>query len=244
MDSDRAGLVGTNSISQGKSRIASLDHVVRNGGYIHEAISTQPWSGEANVHVSIVNWKRDIPNILHLDNEPVAKISSSLKSSTDVSQSYRLKSNLGASFQGVIPVGKGFYISTEEAKLWISDSDKNREVLKWSSSAGDLTDNPDGQPERWIIDFNDMSIEEADVYHSPLAHLKEVVKPKRDKNRRDSTRINWWKHGEKRPALREAISDLDCFFTIPRHSKWFVFLPVPSSRLPADSTTVVSSEDF
>jgi type II restriction/modification system DNA methylase subunit YeeA len=52
----RAGLVATNSISQGKSRAAALDYVTRNGGVIYEAISSQVWSGEANVHVSIVNW--------------------------------------------------------------------------------------------------------------------------------------------------------------------------------------------
>ncbi len=38
----RAGLVGTNSISQVSGRKASLDYVVKQGGFIHEAISTQP----------------------------------------------------------------------------------------------------------------------------------------------------------------------------------------------------------
>ena len=64
----RAGLVGTNSISQGKSRVAALDYITHNGGHIHEAISTQPWSGEANVHVSIVNWSKIEPVSYYLDN--------------------------------------------------------------------------------------------------------------------------------------------------------------------------------
>ena len=55
----RAGLVGTNSISQGKSRVAALDYVVQHGGVIYDAVSTQVWSGEANVHVSIVNWVKE-----------------------------------------------------------------------------------------------------------------------------------------------------------------------------------------
>jgi len=55
----RVGLVGTNSISQGKSRIAALDYVVQHGGVIYDAVSTQVWSGEANVHVSIVNWVKE-----------------------------------------------------------------------------------------------------------------------------------------------------------------------------------------
>jgi very-short-patch-repair endonuclease/methylase of polypeptide subunit release factors len=61
-ENGRAGLVGTNSVSQGKSRLASLDYVIQNHGVIHEAISSQPWSGEANVHVSIVNWMKVLPS--------------------------------------------------------------------------------------------------------------------------------------------------------------------------------------
>ncbi len=54
----RAGLVGTNTIRQNESREASLDYIVENGGVITEAISTQVWSGDAAVHVSIVNWEK------------------------------------------------------------------------------------------------------------------------------------------------------------------------------------------
>ena len=59
----RAGLVGTNTIRQNESREASLDYIVENGGVITEAISTQVWSGDAAVHVSIVNWEKARPQI-------------------------------------------------------------------------------------------------------------------------------------------------------------------------------------
>lgn len=51
----RAGLVGTQNIRNNKSRVGGLDYVVK-GGTILEAVENQPWSGEANVHVSITNW--------------------------------------------------------------------------------------------------------------------------------------------------------------------------------------------
>jgi len=51
----RAGLVGTQNVRNGASREGGLDHVVRDGTII-EAVDNQPWSGEANVNVSIVNW--------------------------------------------------------------------------------------------------------------------------------------------------------------------------------------------
>ncbi len=51
----RAGLVGTQNIRNNKSREGGLDHIVQSGTIV-EAVDNQPWSGEANVHVSIVNW--------------------------------------------------------------------------------------------------------------------------------------------------------------------------------------------
>ena len=51
-----AGLVGTNTIRQNYSREGGLDYIVGNGGTITDAVSTQVWSGDAAVHVSIVNW--------------------------------------------------------------------------------------------------------------------------------------------------------------------------------------------
>ena len=51
----RAGLVGTQNIRNNQSRVGGLDHVVKTGTII-EAVENQPWSGEANVHVSIANW--------------------------------------------------------------------------------------------------------------------------------------------------------------------------------------------
>lgn len=51
----RAGLVGTQNIRNNKSREGGLDYIVQTGTIV-EAVDNQPWSGEANVHVSIVNW--------------------------------------------------------------------------------------------------------------------------------------------------------------------------------------------
>jgi type II restriction/modification system DNA methylase subunit YeeA len=52
----RAGLVGTNTIRQNNSRRGGLEYITSVGGTITEAVSSQVWSGDAVVHVSIVNW--------------------------------------------------------------------------------------------------------------------------------------------------------------------------------------------
>jgi SAM-dependent methyltransferase len=55
----RAGLVGTQNVRNNKSREGGLDYIVRSGTIV-EAVDNQPWSGEANVHVSIVNWVKHV----------------------------------------------------------------------------------------------------------------------------------------------------------------------------------------
>jgi SAM-dependent methyltransferase len=51
----RAGLVGTQNIRNNASREGGLDFVCATGTIV-EAVDNQPWSGDANVHVSIANW--------------------------------------------------------------------------------------------------------------------------------------------------------------------------------------------
>ncbi|HET6250160.1 MAG TPA: DNA methyltransferase [Tepidisphaeraceae bacterium] len=53
----RAGLVGTQNIRNNQSRVGGLDHVAASGTIV-EAVENQPWSGDANVHVSIVDWAK------------------------------------------------------------------------------------------------------------------------------------------------------------------------------------------
>ena len=240
----RAGLVGTNSISQGKSRTAALDYITQNNGYIHDAVSTQVWSGEAKVHVSIANWSREEPKQYFLDQVEVTRISSSLRAITDVSQAVRLKANLNQCFQGVIPVGKGFYLAEQQVKEWLKADPKNRDVLKLSSSARDLTDNPNGKPSRWIIDFQDMSIEEVSDYVLPFRHVRDSVKPEREKNREAVMREKWWRFKRTNAAMRKALAPLPQYFNMPSHSKWFIPLPASKDWLANNSTNVVASDDF
>lgn len=117
-DGGRAGLVATTSITQNRSRGASLEWIVENGGVITSAVSTQDWSGEAAVDVSIVNWVKnpaEPPVEMLLDGRGVDEITPALRmASLDVSRASRLPRNAGKAFQGaharrerVRPLGRG-----------------------------------------------------------------------------------------------------------------------------------------
>jgi N-6 DNA Methylase len=240
----RSGLVGTNTICQGNTRKAGLDYIVQNSGIIHEAISSQTWSGEAVVHVSITNWCYEKPNQIYLDNQLVDWISSSLSTATDVSAAVRLKANSNYSFEGVKPTGKGFIVTEEQVRRWILNDSENQKVLKLFSTGSNLTRNPGYTPDRWIIDFSDMNIEEVSDYRLPFEHVKNFVKPEREANREAVMREKWWRFKRTNEAMRNALCGLNCYITLPRHSKWTAFTRVPEDWLPGDATNVIASDDY
>lgn len=244
-ENGRAGLVGTNSVRQGWSRTASLDYIVKNDGYIHNAISSQVWSGDAKVHVSIVNWSKEVPESCVLDGAPVTTINSSLTSSVVVTNAKVLASNKNWGFQGATPDGVDlFTLTPEEAQNWISSEPKNTDVLRPFLTATDLTDYADITPKRWIIDFSNMSIEQAAKYSIPFEHLKRGAKIAREDSRDEGSKHKWWQLHRHRPKMRRAIQEQGGYFAFPRHSKWFIPLTGNIEWLPGDSTTVVASKDF
>ena len=128
----RAGLVGTNTIRQNESREARLDYIVGNGGTITEAVSHQVWSGEAAVHVSIVNWiKGEQPRRAPRSSTPSSVTRRTVHgnarksrpsvprspANTDVSSAQGLRANQEPKrvFQGQNPVNEGFFLEPEEA---------------------------------------------------------------------------------------------------------------------------------
>ncbi|WP_347240902.1 class I SAM-dependent DNA methyltransferase [Phormidium sp. FACHB-592] len=243
-ENGRAGLVATNSISQGKSKAAALDYVTDNGGFIHDAISTQPWTGEAAVHVSIINWSRRNTGAFYLDNQKVGFISSSLKSTTNVSAAKPLKANANKSFRGVEPNGMGFLVTNEQVQDWLKADSRNQEVLKLFSMGANLAQNPHGLPERWVIDFNEMSVEDASDYKLPFQHVKATVKPERGKNRVQLLRDTWWKFKRTNQPMRTALSTLSHCFAVPRVSKWAMPLVISVDWLAGEKTVTFASDDF
>jgi hypothetical protein len=127
---------------------------------------------------------------------------------------------------------------------WIKADSRNQKVLKLFSMGANLAKNPYGKPDRWIIDFNDMSLEDASDYALPFEHIKANVKPERDTNRDANARTNWWRFLRPRPEMRKAIAPLSCYFAVPEVSKWAIFIPCPPNWLSGNKTKVVISDDF
>lgn len=202
---ERAGLVGTNTIRQNFSREGSLDHIVGNGGAITEAVSKQVWSGEAAVHVSIVNWiKGEEPGKKRLyrqlgdrrdsDFEVVEldRIGPALSGKFDVTGAKRLRTNMdsGACYQGQTHGHEGFLLSPKEARAMIGRSAGNSEVLFPYFIANDLLGNKPPAPGRYVMDFHPRDLFGASRYSVPFERIRDRVLPTRQEAAEEEERRN------------------------------------------------------
>jgi hypothetical protein len=243
----RAGLVATNSIREGKNREASLDYLTQNGGVITSAISSEPWSGAANVHVSIVNWvkrPRETPAQFVLDGLEVEGITTALHAGTGRFVGRPLRQNVGRQFFGVVPSGDGFILGAEEAAQILAREDEDyAHVVRPYLIGDDITSNPELAPTRWIIDFKEMSLEDAMKYPDALDIVRKLVKPHRDVHKKRREREAWWKFSRTVPNLFSAIEKLPRYIACPHTSKRFHMVWCAPDWVPSNVTSAFAFPD-
>jgi SAM-dependent methyltransferase len=242
----RAGLVATNSVREGNSKIASLDYVVNNGGTIIEAVSSQKWTGTAQVDVSIVDWikgRTNDPKVLVLPDgtsETLTYIGPTLSTHVDLTGALPLAANRKPKrcFQGQTPGHDAFVLDPATAILLASGPDA-ADVIRPFMTGKEL--NGSGTPERFVIDFSHPTKALAEKA-APAAfdHLKTNVLPHRqakaDKERADNAAVltsnpkakvnrhneqfldHWWHQAWRRPELLSSIANLDRYIALSRYA--------------------------
>jgi hypothetical protein len=244
----RAGLVGTNSISQNRARGASLQYIVNNGGVITSAVSKQPWPGDAVVNVSIVSWVKApdaLPERRTLDGHDVEEITASLlRVDDDVSSAVQLAANAGKCFYGPIPAGKGFIVERHQAQAFLDRADaKYRDVIRPYLGGEDIVNDPQQAPTRFIIDFGLRTLEEASEYPEALKVVRLLVKPERDQTRRKAYRERWWRFAEPLVQMRKATAGLDRYIGGTATGKRIFFCWVDASTCPSNAMNVFAFDD-
>lgn len=248
MPGQRAGLVGTNSISQNRARGASLEYIVETGGVITDAVSSQKWPGDAKVHVSIVNWVKEphaAPVSFDLDGTEVQGITASLlEGSRDAWEPRALGANEDHCFQGPIPVGKGFVIEDAVARSLLSDDGlPYRDVVRPYLTSDDIAETVEQMPGRWVIDFGSLPLEAAARYDRALQIVRRDVKPERDTSGDKGFRTKWWQFGRPRGEMRAALRSLRRYASVGRHGKRMFIAWVEPWTMASDATNVFAFDD-
>ena len=251
-NAQRAGLIATNSIRDGANRKAL--RAATDERLIFDAWADEPWVIDgAAVRVSLVCFSSGAgnpPTQVRLNGRPVDEIYADLTArcgdtGVDLTKAKRLAQNTGVAFMGDTKGGP-FDISGDLARTWLRlptnpNGRPNADVLRPWINGMDLTRRPAG---KWIVDFDwSMSEREAALYEEPFRYVKERVYPVRQRNRRESYRVYWWRHVEPRQGMWRALDGLSRYIATPRLAKHRLFIWCDARTCPDCRLIVVARDD-
>ena len=250
--SKRVGLVATNSIRGGANRRA-LERAT-GGRPIFDAWSDEPWVIDgAAVRVSLVCFSQSDDGLTperRLDGEAVDEIYTDLTArrggaGVDLTKARRLARNAGVAFMGDTKGGP-FYVPGDLAWEWLREPANpngrpNSDVLAPWMNGMAITRRP---ADKWIVDFSwTMDKEEAALYEAPFQHTLEKVYPMRQRNRRESYRLNWWRHVEPRQGMWKALDGLARYIVTPTVAKHRLFAWLYARVCPDHQLIVIARDD-
>ncbi|WP_258183100.1 BREX-1 system adenine-specific DNA-methyltransferase PglX, partial [Enhygromyxa salina] len=248
------GLVATNTIGQGDTRTTGLAALVARGGVIYDATVDLTWPAPgAAVTVSVVHMATgsvgkcvEEPVLRAVDAATgrltarrVAVINSRLAARAERADPVGLRSNDDLSFQGSIVLGLGFTLTPEQRDALVARDERNAELTKPYLGGAEVNRNPDQGFDRYVIDFGDMTLSEAERWPDLIGIVRDKVKPERDKNKREVRRKYWWKFGERAPALYAALADISRCLVTARVTKHLCFSTQPPDSVFSEQLIVI-----
>jgi hypothetical protein len=153
----------------------------------------------------------------------------------------RLGHNAGCAYIGSKIYGQGFLVSAEQCDGRKGPGNRGHGRIFPYLGGEEVNTSPTQSPHRHVINFEQMSLEEAGRWPDLLSIVREKVKPERDKNNREQYRKYWWHFGEKRPALYAAIRPLPRCLVTARTSKHVMFSFQPTNRVFSENLVVFAA---
>jgi len=248
-DGGTLGFVATNTIAQGDTRLMSLKVLVDGGATIYSAQTNVKWPGLAAVTISTVHLALGAPSG-HASSSPVLNsrrvevINSRLLASPEGKDPARLAANAEKAFMGGKLVGIGLALSDEEYRASVAQRAENAQVLRPYLGGDEVNQNVGSTPDRFMVDFSTMRLEEAHAWPELLERVRERVKPTRDLDKRGTYKTYWWRPGESGGALYAALKPLRRCLVTSRVSSHLNLVFQPTTPFFADSVYVFAFDDF
>lgn len=241
------GLIATNTIGQGDTRLTGLSAMLADDWIVYDAINSMPWPGTAAVTVSVVHLAKGEPSKAitpSLDGISVEVINSRLLPRPERPEPVALVSNIGCAFQGFIILGIGFTLEREEKSILCPPGSANLKCISPYIGGAEVNTSPTQSFERYVIDFGTKSIEEVESWPELLEHVRQQVKPDRDKQSRKHLRDKWWQFAETRPTLRSSLDKLERCLVTSRHQPHLAFSFQPADRIFSEALYVFPIDTF
>jgi hypothetical protein len=238
------GFLATNTISQADTREVGLDYLLSSGAKIKHTNPNMKWPGSASLHVSIVVLAKGYNGLCTIDDKIAPTITSFLTEDLGVlDKPHKLFRNFPNASGGTGVLGIGFAIDRQQADEWLSIDGKYNDVLRPYINGKDLNSRISDNLDRYVINFNNLTEEEAERYPLAMQRIRELVKPQRDKLTRQIHEECYWKHWDKRDSLYKQISKISRVLACSFVSSHMIFDFLPTGWIYSKELAVIPSDD-
>jgi hypothetical protein len=192
-----------------------------------------------------------------LDTRLVERITAFLFDKGGNDDPYKLSANANKSFQGSIVLGMGFTFDDtnldatpiSEMHRLIEKDPRNAERIFPYIGGEEVNSSPTHAHHRYVINFGEMTEQEARQWPDLMAIVERKVKPGRvalpQKNSWNKTvSTKWWLFGADRKELVRAITQCDRVLVIPLYTKHLSFLFLPSRMVFANKLNVMPFQNY
>jgi hypothetical protein len=237
------GLVVSDIVRQGDSRVTGLEKLTASGFVIFRAISSTHWPGSAGVKIShLLLTRGEWHGTTTLDDIEVKSISSFLRAEDAAAcQPLPLAANEELCFTGHYLMGQGFVLSEQEAAALNAANPLNKEVIFDYIRGDDVNNNPLLLSGEKVINFDLRELDECRrLYPECLERVERLVKPERDLVKPKVERENWWRYARARPNLRKATANVQEVLVQPFTAKFVIPCFVPAKAVFAHPLVVIA----
>lgn len=236
-------VITTNSVKDGDVRKDGLDQITLHGGEINMAVRAVKWPGRAKLIVSLLSiHKGTWAGPRFLDGQPVAAISSFFEAADNAGDPDPLRESSGRVFNGFYWLGDGFLITHAAADSLVELDPRNRDVIGVVINGHEINSEADQRPQRSIINFGEMTEQQARSYTEPFAIVEQLVKPYRATSADKVFREKWWRWARTRPELRSAIANLSRCFVTANTTKYLNFSAFPTDCVISHPQNVLATD--
>lgn len=247
-----SGLIATDTISQGDTRIVGLESILAAGGIIFNANVSTIWPGKAAVVISQVwifkgKWTGSfVLNHCEISNG----INSLLAQQEDIAlEPKRLVLASNNAFNGSNVLGTGFILCEKESNELVRLSPKNNDVIYPYISGKTLNNSPDFSTSEYVICFWDWPLNHelapknydgpiVEDYPDCLRIVEQRVKPERDKKTDKKYREKWWQFARLSKGAYEHTGDSPFILIKARVSPVHAFAFVARGKIYNEKTVI------
>ena len=250
------GLIATNTIGQGDTRSTGLRWIRTHGGSLYWARKRYKWPGEAAVVVSVINGMRGAwTGPYELDGRPVPTITAYLFHAGNNENPKPLLSNRAKCFVGNVVLGIGFTFddgdktgkanTIADMKRLIAKDGKNSQRIFPYMNGEEANCLPTPVARRYVINFGEMSEEEAWRWPDLMSIVEQKVKPTRLTQSSIVNPARWWMFARSAADLYKEVSSLDrVIVRAITSTNFFTFTILPTGMVYDQTLIVVAFRDY